>query len=137
MSKDKINLYISQGLFYNVFVPKSLPDVELSEMSCCASISQGIISDKDALDLSLRLKALADPIRIKIIAFVLSKKDIGVRNIDLVAYLDLSDATISHHLKQLSKAGFLISERKGTSIYYWPRLESLGMLSRIIDPNCC
>lgn len=118
-------------------MPKSLPSIELSLSICCAPISQGIINDQDALDLSLRLKALADPVRIKIIAFLLSKKDTGARNIDLVAYLALSDATISHHLRQLSKAGFLISKRKGTSIYYWVRLELLGMLARTIDPNCC
>ncbi|MHB1525371.1 MAG: Rv2640c family ArsR-like transcriptional regulator [Candidatus Dormibacteria bacterium] len=118
-------------------MPKSLPVIDLSGVLCCPSVARGIVSDDDALDVALRLKALADPVRVKLISLLLAEDADGVRNIDLALRLGLSDATISHHLGQLHRAGFLTRERRGTSIYYRVNCGALGALVRVIDPNCC
>jgi len=118
-------------------MPKSLPFIEYSDVLCCSPVAAGIVSDADALELALRLKALADPVRIKILSFVLAGGTSGVRNVDLVRELHLTDATISHHLRQLSLAGLLVASRSGASTFYVANRSALGALVRVLDPNCC
>ncbi len=56
---------------------------------------------------------------------------------DLAPAVGLSEATVSHHLKQLRDGGLVEGTRKGTNVFYRPRTESLGALCRVIDPTCC
>jgi len=118
-------------------MPKSLPAIDASSVLCCSPVARGIVSDDAALDVALRLKALADPVRVKLVSLLLAEDADGVRNIDLAIRFGLSDATISHHLGQLHRAGFLARERSGTSIYYRLNRDALDALVRVIDPNCC
>lgn len=118
-------------------MPKSLPVVDISTPICCAPVAAEVISDSGALDLALRLKSLADPVRVKIVSLLLAADDGGYRNLDLVGALDLSDATVSHHLRQLQRAGLLTKEQIGKSVYYRVNRESLSALARIFDPSCC
>jgi len=118
-------------------VPKSLPVIELSGALCCPPVAAGVVSDADALEVALRLKALADPVRIKLLSLVLAAGAEGMRNVDLARELQLTDATISHHLGQLSRAGLLVATRRATSTYYVADRAALGALVRVMDPNCC
>jgi ArsR family transcriptional regulator len=52
---------------------------------------------------------------------------------DLTAAFDLTQPTISHHLKVLREAGLVDSQRRGTWVYHWPRPESLKQLSVLLD----
>ena len=52
-------------------MPKTLPVVDISAPVCCAPMAAGPISDDAALEVALRLKALADPARVKIMSFLL------------------------------------------------------------------
>lgn len=118
-------------------MPKSLPMIELSSVLCCPPVALGVVSDANALEVALRLKALADPVRIKLLSLVLAAGSSGVRNIDLSHELQLTDATVSHHLGQLSRAGLLVATRSGASTYYAADRLALGALVRVLDPNCC
>jgi DNA-binding transcriptional ArsR family regulator len=118
-------------------VPKSLPTIELSGALCCPPVAAGVLSDDDALEVALRLKALADPVRIKLLSLVLAAGPRGARNVDLTRELDLTDATVSHHLGQLSRAGLLVATRQGASTYYAADRVALGALAQVLDPNCC
>lgn len=118
-------------------MPKSLPALELSGALCCPPVAAGALSDEDALELALRLKALADPVRVKLLSLVLAKGHDGLRNIDLARQLQLTDATVSHHLRRLSRAGLLLASRRGTSTYYVADRGALGALVRVMDPGCC
>lgn len=51
---------------------------------------------------------------------------------DLNTAFDLSQPTISHHLKVLREAGLVDCQRRGTWVYYWPRPESLKQLSALL-----
>lgn len=124
-------------LCQNGLVPKSLPLIDLSGEISCAPVAAGAIGDAAALEVALRLKALADPVRVKLLSLVLAADAPGLRNVDLMEQLGLSDATVSHHLGQLYRAGFLTRQRSGRSVFYAADRAGLAALVRVIDPNCC
>jgi ArsR family transcriptional regulator, arsenate/arsenite/antimonite-responsive transcriptional repressor len=63
------------------------------------------------------LQALADPVRLSILRQIAACDD-GVCACDFVECCDVSQPTISHHLRVLREAGVLTSERRGTNIVY-------------------
>jgi len=72
---------------------------------------------KDVRPYATLFKALGDETRIEIVALVAHAGE-PLCACDIEAHFDLSQPTISHHLKVLRKAGWLTSERNGTWIYY-------------------
>lgn len=52
---------------------------------------------------------------------------------DLIGPFDVSQPTISHHLKVLREAGLVGSERRGTWVYYWVLPETLARLSALLE----
>ena len=75
-------------------------------------------------DLSLKLKAIADPHRLSILNFLLEpiqsccSRDEGVCACDLEAFLGLSQPAVSHHMKLLVQAGFVRADKRGKWVYY-------------------
>ncbi len=118
-------------------MPKALPVLDLTAPVCCASLAAGVLDADDALAIALRLKALADPVRVQLMSMLLAQPETGVCTCDLAPAVHLSEATVSHHLKQLRDAGLVAGTRKGTNVFYRPVPESLGALCRVIDPRCC
>ncbi len=53
-------------------MPKTLPTIDISAPVCCAPVAAGPMTDDDALEVALRLKALADPARVKIVSLLFS-----------------------------------------------------------------
>ena len=53
-------------------MPKTLPMVDISAPVCCAPVAAGPMTDDAAFEVALRLKALADPARVKIMSFLFS-----------------------------------------------------------------
>jgi ArsR family transcriptional regulator len=73
-------------------------------------------------------KALADPVRVQLIDVL--RTDAGrVCVCELVPLFDLSQSTVSHHLKVLRQAGLVGSERRGLWAYYYVVPERLRELS--------
>jgi ArsR family transcriptional regulator, arsenate/arsenite/antimonite-responsive transcriptional repressor len=120
-----------------VRMPKTLPVVDVSAPVGCSPVAAGPLDDDAALEIALRLKALADPIRVKLVSLLFSSDAGEVCNCDLAAAVDLGESTVSHHLAQLRRAGLVESERRGMNVYHRPRRESLTALCAILDPNCC
>jgi len=85
--------------------------------SCCAPISTGLTAS-DAEDLASTLKILADPARLRIVSILAVAGQGEACVCDLTDPLDLSQPTVSHHLKVLREAGVVTTERRGTYIYY-------------------
>ena len=94
-------------------MPKALPTIDISAPVCCAPVAAGPMSDDDALEVALRLKALADPVRVKLMSLLFSSPAGEQTSSELATAVGLSDATVSHHLTQLRKAGLVQSERRG------------------------
>lgn len=120
-----------------VVMPKTLPAVDTTGPVCCAPLAAGVVDAEDALAIALRLKALADPVRVQLMSRLLAEADTGLCTCDLAPAVGLSEATVSHHLKQLREAGLVAGTRKGTNVYYRPQAQALGALCRVIDPSCC
>ncbi|UXA17110.1 Rv2640c family ArsR-like transcriptional regulator [Mycobacterium sp. SMC-4] len=118
-------------------MPKALPVIDISAPVCCAPVAAGPMSDDDALQVALRLKALADPARVKIMSYLFSSSAGEEISGALAAALNLSDGTVSHHLTQLRKAGLVISDRRGMNVYHRPHPQALQALCAVLNPDCC
>jgi ArsR family transcriptional regulator len=118
-------------------MPKTLPVVDISAPVCCAPVAAGPMSDEDALEVALRLKALADPARVKIMSFLFSSEAGEENGGDLAAALGLTESTVSHHLTQLRRAGLVESDRRGMNVYHRAHRDALAALCLVLDPNCC
>jgi DNA-binding transcriptional ArsR family regulator len=117
-------------------MPKALPVLDTSAPICCTPVAAAPISEDDALEVALRLKAIADPVRVRLLSLLLATDE--VCTCDLAPAVGVTDATVSHHLTILKKAGLITDgERRGMNVYYRARRDSLGALCRVIDPNCC
>ena len=77
-------------------------------------------------------KALGDPVRIQLVD-VLRKHAGKVCVCELVPLFDLSQPTVSHHLKKLREAGIVGSERQGLWAYYYVKPEALEELTRMAE----
>ena len=111
--------------------------IDISGAVCCPPVAQGELTEPEALEAALRLKALADPVRLQIVSMLIQQDSRGARNLDLAERLGLSDATISHHLGVLQRAGLVLRERGGGVTVYRVDRSMLGDLARMIDPACC
>ena len=83
--------------------------------ACCVPGAEPIESEA-AEALAARFKALADPTRIAIVNRLAGAGEVCV--CDLVEEFELSQPTISHHLRLLRQAGLVEAERRGTWAYY-------------------
>ena len=118
-------------------MPKTLPMVDISAPVCCAPVAAGPLDDDAALEIALRLKALADPVRVKLVSLLFSAPAGEECGRDLANAVGISEPTVSHHLTQLRRAGIVESERRGMNVYHRASRESLVALCGVLDPNCC
>ncbi|ETA05661.1 ArsR family transcriptional regulator [Gordonia alkanivorans CGMCC 6845] len=120
-------------------MPKTLPMVDISAPICCAPVSAAPLDDDTALQIALRLKALADPVRIKLISILLADTGDGICTCDLATAVGLTEATTSHHLGQLRKAGMVTPDRRGMNVYYRAQPDSLEALRNVLSATtgCC
>ena len=118
-------------------MPKALPIIDTTAPVCCAPVAAGPMTDDDALQVALRLKALADPARVKIMSLLFSSSAGEANSGELAAVLGLSESTVSHHLSQLRRGGLVESERRGMNVYHRPHGDAVAALCAVLDPNCC
>lgn len=118
-------------------MPKPLPNLDTTDAVCCSPIAAGVVDAEAALEIALRMKALADPVRIQLMSLLIAERETGVCTCDLAPAVGVSEPTVSHHLKQLRDAGLIEGTKKGTNTWYRPRMENLAALCRVMDPNCC
>lgn len=102
--------------------------------ACCPPILGGILSEDEAEQAARVFKALADPTRVRLLSMVAASAGREACVCDLTGSLNLSQPTISHHLKVLKDAGLLERERRGSWAYYRLRPEALAVLSRALCP---
>jgi ArsR family transcriptional regulator len=101
-------------------------------VACCSPLSRQPLSQQDADRIAPLLKALADPVRLRLLSLVASHQDGEACVCDLNDAFDLSQPTISHHLKVLHEAGLLEREKRGVWVYYRVGAEAVGGLANLI-----
>lgn len=95
---------------------------------CCEPVAYPEVQRDQALRIATIAKALGDPVRLQLVD-VLRKHAGKVCVCELVPLFDLSQPTVSHHLKVLRQAGIVGSEREGLWAYYYVMPEALKELS--------
>lgn len=114
-------------------MPKTLPVIDTTAPVCCAPVAAAPMGEGAAVEVALRLKALADPVRLRLMSLLLASDEMCT--CDMAPAVGLTEATVSHHLAQLRKNGLIEGERRGTNVYYRARREALGALVRVMDPT--
>jgi len=93
--------------------------------SCCPSLTGAVLGEHEAEVLAARLKALADPVRLRLVSLVACASEGEVCACDLPELLNRSQPTISHHLKQLVEAGILSREQRGKWAWFALQADAL------------
>lgn len=102
---------------------------------CCSPLAHEPLSEGQAAELSRAFKALSDPVRLRLLSMIASHDGGEACVCDLTGAFDLSQPTISHHLKVLRKVGLIEGERRGTWVYYRVHPEVLARLSAVLVPG--
>ncbi|MCX4633589.1 helix-turn-helix transcriptional regulator [Streptomyces sp. RPA4-5] len=99
---------------------------------CCPGILTAPLDEGQAGELAKVFKALGDPVRLRLLSLIASRAGGEICVCDLTPAFDLSQPTISHHLKLLRQAGLIDCERRGTWVYYWLLPEMTDRLAGIL-----
>ena len=86
-----------------------------------------VVTGASAGALAAAFKAVGHPVRLQILQMLALQSD-PVCACDIESMFSLSQPTISHHLRVLRKAGLVVSERRGTWIYYSVNEDGIGPL---------
>jgi ArsR family transcriptional regulator, arsenate/arsenite/antimonite-responsive transcriptional repressor len=100
--------------------------------ACCAPLGAVGLSDDQAQATASLFKALADRHRVKIVNLLATSPE-PVCVCEFTGPLQLSQPTVSHHLKKLVQVGLLDREQRGTWAYYSLRPDALGGLAAALD----
>lgn len=98
---------------------------------CCAPSLVEPLSVTEAERLAGAFAALADPVRLRLLALVAAAGEMC--SCDLVEPLGKSQPTVSHHTKVLAEAGLIVGERRGRWVWWSVVPEQLEMLRSAID----
>lgn len=101
-------------------------------VACCPPMTREPLSADAAERIAPLVKAIADPVRLRLLSLVASHADAEACVCDLNDAFDLSQPTISHHLKILHEAGLLDREKRGVWVYYRVNSTALGDLAALL-----
>jgi len=93
------------------------------------------LSQDQAERLAVAFKALADPVRLRLLSLIASHDGGEACVCDLTGEFAVTQPTISHHLKVLREAGLLTSQRRATWVYYRVQPDALAMLAQLLEPQ--
>lgn len=104
----------------------------LELINCCKPLASSTLGDDEAEATAQLFKALADPARVKIVN-QLAQSDEPVCACEFIPALGLSQATVSHHLAKLTRAGLLEREQRGKWAYFSLNSETAARLAGIVQ----
>jgi ArsR family transcriptional regulator, arsenate/arsenite/antimonite-responsive transcriptional repressor len=102
---------------------------------CCPALLSTPLDGDRAAELAKIFKALGDPVRLRLLSLIASRAGGEVCVCDLTPAFDVSQPTISHHLKLLRQAGLIDCERRGTWVYYWVLPDTLDRLATFLKAS--
>jgi len=90
-------------------------------------------AEADVEQLAARLKALADPVRLRLVGSLMAEPSRELCTCDLAPLVGLSEPTVSHHLKRLADAGLVEKERRGVNVFYRAIPSAIDALGRQVS----
>jgi ArsR family transcriptional regulator, arsenate/arsenite/antimonite-responsive transcriptional repressor len=106
--------------------------VPVFDASCCVPLATEPLSAEQAGPLAAMFKALADPVRLRLLSLIASHHG-EVCVCDLTPRFSVTGPTISHHLRVLRESGLIDCERRGTWVYYRLRNGVLDQLAGVFE----
>lgn len=106
----------------------------IAETAPCDRVdAASALGPADAEPLAAALRAMADPLRLRMLSLIAASPTGEACVCDLAELADVSQPTVSHHLKVLRGAGVVTSERRGTWVYYRVELAMRPVVSALVD----
>ena len=109
----------------------SQPTAPDDALACCSPLARHPLDAGRAAQVAPLLKAIAEPARLRLLSIVLSHPGAEACVCDLTPHFDLSQPTISHHLKVLHEVGLLDREKRGTWVFYKARPAAMAALGSL------
>ncbi len=100
---------------------------------CCPAVLSSPLSEERATALAGDFAVLSDPVRLRLLSLIASAPAGEACVCELVEPLERSQPTVSHHLKILVDAGFIVGEKRGRWVWYRPVPERLAQLRGALD----
>jgi len=105
--------------------------------ACCSPFTNTMLGVEAAERLAAVLKALAEPTRLRLVSLIASHEDAEACVCDLTAPVELSQPTVSHHLKILVEAGLLQRTQRGKWAFYRLVPATLDALASVFARTHC
>jgi ArsR family transcriptional regulator, arsenate/arsenite/antimonite-responsive transcriptional repressor len=103
--------------------------------ACCSPMVREPLGETAAKSLAGMFKALSDPVRLRLLSLIASHEGGEACVCDLAGPFDVTQPTISHHLRVLREAGLIDCERRGTWVYYWVLPQALEQLGSLLSTD--
>jgi ArsR family transcriptional regulator len=103
------------------------------ESSCCTPLLTAPLGEPEAAELALAFKALADPVRLRLLSLIAAAPDGTACSCDLEAPVGKSQPTVSHHLSLLADAGLITKEKVGRWVNCTVVPERLAQLRDVLE----
>lgn len=103
----------------------------------CCSLAQGPLSPARAQRVAVVLKALADPVRLRLLSHIAAQGCGTVCVCNLTDDLGISQPTVSHHMKKLVDAGLVTREQRGKWAHYTLVPGAFAELRAVLDISSC
>ncbi|WP_432559853.1 metalloregulator ArsR/SmtB family transcription factor [Granulicoccus sp. GXG6511] len=114
-------------------MPKALPLLVDASPICCDPLGMVPLTEGNAIELAVRLKALADPVRLRLVDHLVRTPEATTS--ELAPLVGLGEPTTNHHLKQLFQAGLVAKRRAGAAVLYSLDRDAIAALIDVL--GCC
>ncbi|WP_114854358.1 metalloregulator ArsR/SmtB family transcription factor [Brachybacterium sp. YJGR34] len=111
----------------------TITDPDRTADEACAPIHGHAMGVEAAASVAGTLKALSDPLRLRMLSAIMTDPRGESCVCDLAELAEVSQPTVSHHLKTLRSAGLLTSERRGTWVWYRIPEDRRGAVTSLMD----
>lgn len=109
--------------------------VEPISTGCCTPFLTAALDESDAFDLAAAFKALADPVRLRLLSLIANSPDGTACSCDLEGPVGKSQPTVSHHLSLLAEAGLITKAKAGRWVMCSVVPERLAALRSALDTS--
>jgi ArsR family transcriptional regulator len=114
---------------------KLLPVIQPDAGVCCEPLAREPLPEAGAQELALLFKAVADPMRLRLLSMIACHEGGESCVCDLTDAFNVTPPSISYHLKILREAGLISSDRRGTWVYYRVNPDVMARMSAVLAPS--